>query len=246
MKKRIGMTLLLGSLIILLAACREIGYLFIPEVVRGSGVVVEKSFDASDFTKVVIGARFAGTIQYGETFSVVMRTDDNFVEYAKVYVRGDTLYALMERKNYQDITEQQITITMPALESIVVQGVSKAEVGGFPRTASLAIDVNSVSQLSGEIRADAIDLKIDTQSSVTLAGEGESLTLSANSLSSADLVKLPVTTANITLTNASNANVTVSDAIDLVASNNSRLTYGGGATLTSSKLEGESTATVRE
>lgn len=246
MTKRLALTLLLSSITILLTSCSEIGHLFIPEVVRGSGNVLEKRFDVGDFTKVSIASRFTAEIRHGETFSVVVRADDNLIEDARVNMRGDTLEVSMTRKNRVSYTEQHVIVTMPAIESLTASGVSKVELGAFPQSPSLTIDVNSVSQVSGEANAAILNINLITQSRILLAGAGESLVLSADSLGSANLANLRVATANISLSNGSNADVTVSQRIDLEASNNSHLTYGGGAVLGNIDLDTTSTVTERD
>lgn len=245
MPKGFARALLLGSIMLLLAGCSDIGHLFVPEVVRGSGVVVEKQFEVGEFTKVSIASRFTAEIRHGGEYSVLVRADDNMIEDARVSVRGDTLEVSMTRKNRVSYTEQHVIVTMPAIEQLTASGVSNVELGAFPPAQSLVIDVNSVSQVRGEAYADDMRVKLTTQSKIALSGAGESLTLSVDSLGSADLAELPVATADITLSNGSSADVTASQTINLKASNNSRLTYGGGATLGNLELDASSTVAER-
>lgn len=244
MKIRIAITLCLLTLLI--SACASLGNLAIPEVVRGSGNVIEQSFDATDFSKLYIAANFAGTVQYGDAYNVTVRIDDNLMNDVRISVDDGVLNVLMARKNYQQVTERHVTITMPALEQISLHGVSHVAVEEFPRTATFVANIAGVSELSGVVLADDLEINVSGTGKAALSGSGETLTLTANSLSSADLSQLPVVTASVTLANASRANVTASQRIDIDASNNSELRYGGGATLGNTQLDATSTVSERQ
>lgn len=243
MKKRLAFALC--SLLLLLSACTSLGNLMVPEVVRGSGNLVEREFDASGFTSVYVAANFAGTVQHGDHFSVVVRIDDNLMDDVRITVDDGRLNVLMERKNYQQVSEQHVTVTMPALEEISLHGVSKVAVTGFPHAPAFVARVAGVSELSGEVYADALDITVSGTGKATFSGAGETLTLSASSLSVADLSQLLVAKADITLANSSRANVTATQSIDVTASNASELRYGGGANLGNVNLDGTSTVTER-
>ncbi len=243
MKLRIAFALALSTL--LLTACASLTNLVIPELVRGSGNVIEREVIATDFTSVYIASNFTGDVQQGDAFSVVVRIDDNLMDDLRIQVDDGRLNVLMARKNYQQVTEQHVTITMPALDMISLHDVSRVAVSGFPHTASFVASIAGVSQLSGEVHADDLEISVSGTGKATLSGTGETLDLTVNSLSVADLSQLPVRTATVDLANASRANVTASQSINIVANNNSHLTYGGGAVLGNIKLDATSTVSER-
>ncbi len=245
MHRRIALLAVLGGLMVMLAGCATVGNLIRPELVYGSGIVTEKSFDADDFTKVYIASGFSGAVTYGETFSVVVQADDNIVDSARITVDDGTLLVLMQRKNYQNVARQHVTITMPVLEEIALHGISRAEIDGFPRTDSLVVRVEGTSQLSGELNANRVDIAIAGMSKATLAGEAETLSLNVSAASVAYLAELSIDDAEVTLAGSSRADVTVAQTIALKAEDSSTLTYGGGAALTHSELTGGSTAIER-
>lgn len=240
MTRHTTLAIYFSLLIALLAGCTTLGNILIPEVVRGSGNVIAREFAAERFSKVSIASHFSGTVQYGEAFSVVVHTDDNMMDDVKISVQGDTLSVTMARKNYQEVTEQQVIITMPVLEEIALHGVSKIDVTGFANAPAFVASVEGASQLSGDVRAESIVLTLAGASKATLAGEGKSLVLSASGLSVGNLVDLAVETAEVVLTGSSRARITASQTIAVEAGGLSELIYSGGATLTSSKIEGNS------
>lgn len=239
-------TLLLAAILsILITGCAGIPDLLSMERVTGSGNVSEQEYDLSGFTAVSIGSAFAGEVEYGEEYRVVVRVDDNVLPDVQVTVTDNTLQVGLAPRLRVNTSELHVTITMPAIEAITLHGASRIALDGFPHAPTFVADVAGASELTGTIEADDLKIRQNGASRVTLAGAGETLSVNLSGASVANLIDLTVATADVTLAGASKAEITASDTIDLVAGGASTLTYGGGAPLARSNLSGASTARER-
>ena len=59
--------------------------------VEGSGILVTRTEDVSDFDELAISHTFHATIAQGDSFSLSLRVDDNIVEHLRVERIGSTL-----------------------------------------------------------------------------------------------------------------------------------------------------------
>jgi len=209
------------------------------EVVKGSGNVIQKSFDLSGFTRVEIGSAFIGDVKQGDDWSVVVSADDNIMERISITVEERTLRVRLYGFRL-NATRLRVDVTMPAIEALAVGGASRVTIGGFARQPAFAALLTGASQLSGELSADALTVHPSGASKVTLRGSGDLLSVSASGASHANLGELAVESADVKLSGASHATIHVSRTIDVSASGASHLNYSGNATVATSRLSGGS------
>jgi Putative auto-transporter adhesin, head GIN domain len=116
--------------------------------VRGSGVAVEKNYYFDDFTAVSINETCDLTITRGDSFSIVITTDDNIADYLEVEESDENLsIGLRSGNSYSNIIFEAV-VTMPELNKLSANGVSKADVSGFSSTDTVNISVKGVSEIN--------------------------------------------------------------------------------------------------
>lgn len=217
---------------------------FVGESVKGSGVIVDRTYDLSGFTSVAIGSAFKGEITRGDGWGVVVTSDENVIDKIKVVVEEETLHVKVEGWRVNP-TQLRVAITMPTIKGVAVGGASNVSLRGFERVPAFAAKAGGASKLSGAISADELACNASGASTIELEGAGNSLTLGASGASHVRFTNLAVETAEVVLSGASHADVKVTRTITLVASGASSLRYGGGGTLVSSQLSGNSSASQR-
>ena len=109
--------------------------------VGGSGNVVTQRYDYTGFTKVVVESGFDVEIDYGDTYGVTARVDDNLVkEHLKVELDGDTLHVgLAPRWRYHDVTTTA-RVVLPRLTALEAAGASSVVVARMKSEAPLALE----------------------------------------------------------------------------------------------------------
>jgi len=98
--------------------------------VTGSGNVVTQEEAITGFDKLDVSQGFQVVVRQDDTFSVVIRVDDNLVERLNVVKEGSTLkIGLDQVRSYVDVT-LQAEVTMPELVGLDLSGGSRVTASG--------------------------------------------------------------------------------------------------------------------
>jgi serine/threonine-protein kinase len=210
--------IMLIALAALLAGC-------VGGVVTGSGNLVTQELDFADFDKLDVSQGFHVEVQQGDTFSVVIRVDDNLVDHVQVTKSGSTLRIGLQPSqlyNLRDVT-LEADVTMPELTGIDLSGGSHGNLNGFGSVKALDADLSGGSHLNGE--ADFGDVRFDLSggSHTTLSGSAENLTLNVSGGSHGKLGNLEVVDADVDANGGSHATVHPSGTLDASASGGSHI-----------------------
>jgi hypothetical protein len=224
--------------VILLAGCGSIP-------ITGSGSVVTQEEAITGFDKVDISYSFEANISQGDTFSVVIRADDNLVEYLQVIKEGDTLRIglVPNPPNIRSAT-LQAEVTMPELTGLDMRGASHVTIPGFKSAQALVVDASGSSHLQGDIQAGNVTFNLDGSSQAILSGSAQDVTIHASGSSEVDLSAFSVVDANVEAGGKSQVTVNVSGRLDVDASNASHVTYLGSPTL--GKMDTSGSASIEQ
>ena len=227
--------------ILLIAFTMLVGCTQIP--ITGSGKVITQEEPIAGFDKVDISYSFDVNISQGDSFSVVIRADDNLVEHLLVVKEGSTLKIGL-KPNSPDIRSAtlQAEITMPELTRLDMSGSSHATITGFKSAQALIVDASGSSHLQGDIEADTVSFNLDGSSEVILTGSAQNVVIEEASGSSVvDLTDFPVVDASVKAGGKSQVTLNVSGRLDVDASNSANVYYLGDHTLGTIDTAGSAT-----
>jgi len=217
-------------LVPLLAGCALIG---------GNVVTREEAF--TGFDKVDVSHAFQVDVSQGDTFSVVIRIDDNLVQYLDVVKEGNTLKIGL-KPGWETIRPrtEQAKITMPELTGLILSGASRGTITGFKSAEGLSLNVSGASSLQGDIEAGDASFSASGSSKVTLNGSAQDVMIDASGSSEFNLADLRVNNANVKASGASDVTVKPSGTLDANASGASHVYYLGSPTLGKVDTSGDS------
>ena len=213
MKQRKQFVLLVSLMAFSILACQVVG-IGDSATISGSGSVVPQEYDLAGFDAVDISHSFKVVVTQGETYSVIVRVDDNLVEHLNVVKQGNTLkIGLKPNRNY---TVRNATleaeVSMPELSGVEASGSSDATISGFESTKALQVD------LSGS-------------STAVMTGSAGDVTIDTSGSSEADLAEFTGGDAIVKSSGSSTVTVNVSGRLDADASGGSDVFYLGSPTL---------------
>jgi len=105
--------------------------------VSGSGNVVTQEEAITGFDRLDVSQGFQVVVRQGDTFSVVIRVDDNLVERLNVVKEGSTLkIGLDQIQSYQNVT-LEAEVTMPELVGLDLSGGSRVTASGTGEDISI-------------------------------------------------------------------------------------------------------------
>jgi len=218
------------ALVPLLAGCT----LFSEQAsITGSGNIVTQEETFTGFDKVDVSPAFKVDISQGDTFGVVIRVDDNLLQYLEVVKQGSTLKIGLKPGRPYTIMKatMKAEVTMPELTGLELSGASQGTISGFKSTKALDVDVSGASQLRGDIEAGDARFDVSGASQMTLSGSAEDVVIDASGASQVDLSAFPVADANVEASGASKVTVNPSGRLDADASVVSTVYYLGSPTL---------------
>jgi hypothetical protein len=221
MKKRILFPLML--MVVLLSACA---------VIPGAGNVVTREETFTDFDKVDVSDAFTVNVSQGDTFSVLIRIDENVVQYLEVVKEGSTLKIGVKPAAIGiGPRTLEAEVTMPELTRLDLGGASDGTITGFKSTKALDVELSGASSLQGDIEAGDARFDVSGASDVSLSGSGQDATIRAEGASDVDLADFPIADATVEATGASTVTVNPSGRLDAEASGASDVYYLGSPTL---------------
>jgi len=246
MKKFMARAILVGILVaaILLPGCSST--VPIPRLINGSGRVVTKEMNFTDFTCLEIGSVFEVEIRESGSYLTAITADDNLFDYIKVSQEGETLkIRLTPTYNYSGVT-LKAEITMPKLSGLHLYGATKGTIKGFQSSNDFNLQLSGASYLNmdmaagdtkfeisgatkvtGTLEARDTEFRVSEASKVELEGSANKMTLNASGASKLKLASFPLDEANVTLSGASEATIRVSGRLDVILTGASKLYYKG-------------------
>ena len=230
-------------------------------MVVGSGRLVTKEMDFSDFTVVEAGNAFEVKITRSDSYSVSITADDNLFDYIKVSKADDRLrIGLKPGYSYRSAI-LKARIAMPDLYGLSFSGATRGTVEGFSSSHGLSLDMSGASSvkfadtsvgtveadLSGGSRVTGV-LKADGEarfapsgaSKVELKGRANDLRIEASGASYLEMPEFLVHNAKIELSGASQANINLDGRLDAHLSGASGLRYIGEPTMGDVRTSGAS------
>ncbi len=230
-------------------------------VITGSGDVITREFNYTDFTRIEVDYAFGAEIIQADSYTIKIFLDDNLFDYLDISKSSDTLRITMEPGNIYSKTQQRAVITLPDLERLELSGASKAFVAGFSSSHDLEIKISGASQvdisdvvsgnayleisgasnIEGTFTMKDVVFDVSRASSVTLEGSAEDMSLDASGASTMNLSDLTLDNAWINLSGASQATVNAGGQLNGDLSGASLLEYLGNPTIANFTSSGAST-----
>lgn len=186
----------------------------------------KRTFGLTNFDRLDMGSAFIITVQAGTEFQIIAEGDRRNLDDLDVYTRNGTLYARYRNSRNRQY-ETSFTIIMPTLRGVSFSGASQSTIHGFDNLNELDIELTGASKGQFAIQAREVDLTLSGASNLQLNGEGLEMEADLSGASTLKAFSYPVKSANLDLSGASNASVSVSGTLDVEASGASNVRYRG-------------------
>ena len=211
-------------------------------------------FTLPNFSSVVVEDAFDVEIRRSAAYNADVRVDEAIFELLDIRVAEGVLTIGLTQEPVPGLGGdlREVTISMPSLDALDVNGASAADVSGFRSPGAIRVSAAGSSSVTGDLVAgttltvDAsgsssvtldvvavdVDLAAAGASTMTMRGTATSMRLRGTGASVFDLAGFGVATSAVSLDGASVATVQVNDLIDPVELDGaSLLRYLGGAVL---------------
>jgi len=206
--------------VLALTACKEL----IGE--RGNEDRVTKSITIDSFEKIEISGNFKITLTPSEDNELAIEADENLHQYIDVFVRGNTLYILTDRRLN---SRKGIIIDIPVMElrRITSSGVSTIESKGLIKSADLEIEISGAGKLDLNLDVKEVTLDLSGATLVYLEGIAEKLDVDMSGAGSLSAGELKVQDCMVNISGVGHVLVNVTGMLDAQVSGLGKVEYVG-------------------
>jgi hypothetical protein len=229
-------TVLVG-LSFLLSACEK------DNTIMPSANVTTQDRTIVDYSGIEVSTAFTVDVTFSSTEEkIVIEANDNLHAYIDVIKSGNNLrIKLKDNINiHGNATLKAHITTGNTLEEIFVAEASLVTLNNQLDATDVTVSLAGASFLNGPITAQSITVFADGASNVTMQGTADTFTVNAAGASIVGTFDMIAQNADINLSGASNASITVNGIINLTASGASVLNYKGTANVDQLDLSGGS------
>ena len=210
------------------------------ESVYGSGQTVTLEKEYTGFTALELSHSFSSSITKGDQYSVIVRIDDNLIDYLETSQSGGKISLGMQSGyNYKNIT-LEAEITMPDIEDLNLSGACYANLQNFDFSHTLGLELSGASRADGSIKTGDVYFDLSGASSIEFNGSGKNYYIECSGASHINLRNFSGENAVINLSGASVSTLNVSGSIRADLSGASVLYYVGDPSFTRLHISGES------
>ena len=197
----------------------------------GPRQTAERDYNVVDFDRLEMGSGFHIDVERGNFFSVSVRGDRRNIEDLIVEKQGSTL--VIRYRNFRERRHDTfIDITMPELRAVNFSGGSESHVYNFDDAGEVDVHLSGGSVCQLEVNAATLSTTLSGGSYLSIRGNGQQLDADVSGASALKTFHFPVATSDIQLSGASDAEVSVSNELNIVATGASHLVYRGDPVVT--------------
>ena len=192
--------------------------------------------DLDDFDKIVLNGSADVNIVVGETQSVEVRTESDYMSRVKTEVKGNTLYISQEGRHWRNVNVT-LEVRVEDLNGIIIDGSGDFDVINLDSDSfELAINGSGDVNLSGN--SVSYDVEIDGSGDVTLSGGCNSMVVDVDGSGDVDAENLKCKTVDLTLEGSGDIDAYVSDELVLTMQGSGDVTIYGDPVLKHPRMKG--------
>jgi hypothetical protein len=218
--------------LVVLTSCRK-------DALTGSGSIVTQQRTVANFTKVKVNGETDVNIIQGTTFKVEVSDYSNLVNEIETIVIGDELIVGYRQNINVFRGKSLVTITMPVLKSIIVNGSGDAKINGAFTTDNCIAKVSG----SGDIWISSLTLTNDFTSNIYGSGNititnglCDKAIFNLNGSGDINAFGMQSNTANINVNGSSDTELTVNNQLTASINGSGNIFYKGTALVNSTIL----------
>ncbi len=194
--------------------------------VTGHGNVVTKERKTDSFTGLKVSSGIDVYLKQGNNETVSVEADENLHEYILTEVRGGVLNVYSDY-NIREAERKRVYVTMKEVHS--VKTTSAGDVFGVTPINSdrLELSASSAGDIKLEVHAKNTNIDISSSGDITISGETDMLRANLSSAGDLNAFDLKAREADVSVSSAGDADVSVSERITARASSAGDINYRG-------------------
>jgi hypothetical protein len=194
--------------------------------VYGNGKVVTRERKTDSFTGIKVSTGIDVYLKQGDNQSLTVESDENLQEYIMTEVRDNVLNIYTDA-NIRDAERKRVYVTMKEIKSVKTTSAGDV-IGETPvKTDNLDLSASSAGNIKLEVTAKEIEIDISSSGDITISGEADLLKADLSSAGDLNAYDLKVREADVSVSSAGDADISVSEKLTARASSAGDVNYQG-------------------
>ena len=212
------------------------------EIVRATGPMTIQNFNVEGFTGLNIAGFWNVSFRQSENHLVTIETAENLFEFINVTVRQGTLYPMFDVGIGIEFGEYipSITIYAPFLTDFEMSGSITATDWDIIYVQNLSMKISGFGNIDIAINVEQLNMDISGSNNITLSGTADIADITQSGFGTISAFELQTRSAILQTSGSVNADITVSEYLNVTSSGFSNIRYRGNPTVTQS-IMGQST-----
>lgn len=192
--------------------------------------------DVSDFNELSVSSAFIVEIRVGNTESLEIEVDEEYMEDVITEVRSGKLILKLRDSRYTRRMREspRAYLTVKSLDRIDASGAVKIESEDELKGRKMDIELSGASVINLELDVDELYIEASGACVINMEGRAKEQTVRTTGATTYRAYDLESEVADIRVTGAGSARVSVSDKLDVRASGASSIRYKGSPSVSSS------------
>ena len=198
----------------------------IRKTVYGNNHVVKKDRNAGHFTGIRVSSGIDVYLKQTGSESITVEADENLHEYILTEIRDGVLHVYSDA-NIREAEMKRVYVTMKDIRSLKTSSAGDL-IGESPVTADeLELSASSAGDIKLELKAETVNIDISSSGDMTLSGEADMMEASLSSAGDLNAYGLSVREADVSVSSAGDADITVTEKLKARASSAGDINYRG-------------------
>ncbi|MFY0689909.1 MAG: DUF2807 domain-containing protein [Cyclobacteriaceae bacterium] len=205
-----------------------------------------RSFEVEDFKSLKISGPFEVVLLKGSSNSVELSGDQKVIDGTTIKIERNRLVVEFERNSWKgSVDRTKVRITFDQLEELIVGGACELESDDKLVSSNLSLGVNGASKVNLEVQSQELVAEISGASSIRISGRVENQSIEISGASSYRASELDSNQAIIKGSGASNATISVKEALRADLSGATSVYYYGNPNVMDANTSGASSVKRR-
>ena len=201
--------------------------------VEGRGEMVSRDFNVTNFNAINFSGPYNVTWQQGPAISVTAVMQENLFNYFNVLVSNSVLRADFSRSiTVRGNNTPRIYITAPYLESAHFHGATNATDWDTIYAEAFYLNTSGAGNITLNLEVDNLILFASGTSDITISGNANVTDVVVMGTGSISAENLQIRDARVNISGVGNADINVSDYLDVTLSGVGNIRYRGDPTVT--------------
>lgn len=207
--------------------------------VKGNGNMVSKSYRESGFRDIDASSSLNVHLKQGSNYAVNIEAEENLIDLLKVRAEGDKLVIGFKKgTNVSPTRKIQVYITAPEFHEIEGSGACTFMSDGTLKGNELSLDLSGACKTKLEVDVLKLDVDASGASDIMLSGKAVDFSLDGSGSTSARCFDLLTQNADIGISGAGDADISVSAALKVDISGAGHVAYKGNPSSVTQDISG--------